>query len=73
MEKTQTKKAKISRGIKLAQSKTNRNYWSLLTCLVEEQEKLMEETARPIKKTSSKSEREIQIFLKQNGMTKKKH
>ena len=73
MEKTRKKTAKINRNINLAQSETTENYWSPLTCLVEEQEKLMEETARPIKKTSSKSEREMQIFLKQNGMTKKKH
>ena len=34
---------------------------------------MMEEIAGPIIKASSKSEREMQIFLKENGLTKKKH
>ena len=73
MEKTRKKTAKINRNISLAQSETNQNYWSPLTCLVEDQEKLMEEIARPITKANSESEREMQICLKQNGSTKKKH
>ena len=62
MKKTRKKTAKINSNINLALSETNQNYWSPLTCLVEEQEKLMEETARPIKKANSKSERKMQIF-----------
>ena len=74
MEKTRKKTAKINRNINLAQSETNLNYWSPLTCLVEEQETLMEEIARPIAEANSKSEREVQIFLKRNGtVARSKH
>ena len=73
MTKTRKKTAKIDRNINLAQSKTNQNYWSALTFLVKEQEKLMEKIARPITKVSSESEREMRIFLEKNGLTKKKH
>ena len=68
MTKTRTKTVEINRNINLAQSETNLNYWSPLTCLVEEQEKMMEKIA------NSKSEKEMQIFLKQNGpVAEKKH
>ena len=67
MEKTRKKTAEIDSNINLAQSETNQNYWYLLTCLVKEQEKLMEEIARSIAKANSKREREMQIFLRRNG------
>ena len=67
MKKTRTKTAKLNSNINLAQSETNRNYWSPLTCLVEEQEKMMEEIARPIATANSESEREMKILFKQNG------
>ena len=74
MEKTRKKTARIDRNINLAQSETNHNYWSPLTCLVEEQTKIKEERARPIATARSESEREMQIFLKRNGqVAKKKH
>ena len=74
MKKTRTKKAKLNSNINLAQSETNRNYWSPLTCLVEEQEKMMEEIARPIATANSENKREMQILLKRNGqVTEKKH
>ena len=73
MTKTQKKTAKIDKNINLAQSKTNRNYWFPLTYLVEEEEQFMGDIARPIRKAGSESEREMQIFLKQNGTAKTKH
>jgi len=74
VKKTRKKTAKINSNINLALSETNQNYWSPLTCLVEEQEKMKEERARPIATARSESEREMQIFLKRNGQaTKKKH
>jgi hypothetical protein len=74
VKKTRKKTAKINSNINLALSETNQNYWSPLTCLVEEQEKMKEERARPIATARSESEREMQIFLKRNGqVAKKKH
>ena len=68
--KTRRKTAEINGNINLAQSKTNRNYWSSLTCLVEAQEEIMEEIVEPITEAKSESEREKRVFLKMN---KKKH
>lgn len=62
MKKTRKKTAKINSNINLALSETNQNYWSPLTCLVEEQEKMKEENARPIATARSESGREMQIF-----------
>ena len=59
MKKTRKKTAKINSNINLALSETNQNYWSPLTCLVEEQEKLMEEIATPVAKAKSESKREM--------------
>ena len=66
------KTARIDISINLAQSDTNRNYLSSLTCLVEAQEAMREEIIEPITlaRSKSESEREGKVFLKTN---KKKH
>ena len=60
------KTAGINRSINLAQSKINRNYWSPLSCLVKAKEEMMEEIAKSITATMSKSEREKRVLLKMN-------
>ena len=66
----QKKTTKIDRDINLAQSETNPNYWSPLTCLVKAQGEMTEETVKPITASRSESEREKRVFLK---MDRTKH
>ena len=70
MKKTRKKTAKINSSINLAQSETNQNYWSPLTCLVEAQESMREDINDPVIKARRESEREKKVYLK---MDKKKH